>query len=200
MQIEDFFKTYKASKRLKEHSYQVEKLSLELFEQLKKIIMHKNIDFKNARKILSCAALLHDIAIGLEKFETKPHNKLASKIILENKINSLNEKENKIVALGARYHRGATPKAHKHKLYASLDEDTKQKVWVIGSILRLADALDENHISIVENIELNLEQDGTITVSTGLNHEFNKDLEKTFEKKKDMFEEFFKIKIYLKKD
>jgi len=198
MQIAQYFKNYQFSKTLKEHSFQVEKLSIELFEKLKTIIIHKNIDFKNAKEILSASALLHDIGINLEKFEkNKPHNKIGARLVLENKIENFSDKEIQIIACCIRYHRGSAPNNVKHKLYASLNEDDKQKVWAVSSILRLADALDENHISIIENIELIKTQTGDIEIKTGINHQFNADLTQAFNKKKDMFEEFFKTKIYL---
>jgi exopolyphosphatase/guanosine-5'-triphosphate,3'-diphosphate pyrophosphatase len=63
----------------------------------------------------------------------------------------LNGRARKIVALIARYHRKALPKAS-HALYADLAEADQKRVALLGGLLRLADGLDRTHGSVVKDI------------------------------------------------
>lgn len=202
MKVEQYIKNYCTSKNNIEHSKHVEFLSLELYARLKKIFPHnKNLQFENAEKLISYSALLHDIGAFLEYKTQKPHNKAGCKLVLENKIDGLNEREVKVAALCIRYHRGSKPKEHKHRLFCSLDEGDKNKVRVISSILRIADALDSCHSQSVENILLTYDfRQNTLILDPGINIIFNKGMYEVFNKKKALFEDVFKVKVCLKND
>ncbi len=200
MKVEEYIKNYITSKKGLRHAYFVRDLSLKIFNDLKKIFPENTLlDFKNSEKLISCSSLLHDIGnffTGLNAL--KPHNKTGAKLILQNGIENLDENELKVVAASIRYHRGSKPKENKHKLFSSLSKADKNKVLVISSIIRLADALDDYHLQAVENIILKYDFSlRALTLKTGVNIMFDKGIKRVFDKKKTLFEDVFKIKISL---
>jgi exopolyphosphatase/guanosine-5'-triphosphate,3'-diphosphate pyrophosphatase len=100
-------------------------------------------------ELLRYAALLHDIGYY---YGYDGHHKAAYRIIKESDIPGLGERERHIVALVARYHRGAWPKL-KHKGFRKLAPEDRQVVARLGAILRLADGLDRSHTNAVQDLE-----------------------------------------------
>lgn len=196
MKICNYFKNFKPTDSQREHAKCVEKLSLNIFNQLKNF---QELNFDNAEKLISYSALLHDIGNYISNKKIKqPHNKTGAKLILENKIDDLNESETKIVATAVRYHRGSHPKEGKHKLFSTLDENEKDTAAKIASIIRIADALDFNHNSLIDNLILSIDYDKqTLTIKTEINIMFNVGLYESFKKKKTLFEKVFGLKVYL---
>ena len=83
----------------------------------------------------------------------------------------------------------------------NLREKDKNTVKVISSILRLADSLDCNHLQSVQNILLTYDfNKAVLTLNPQVNIIFNKGIKRVFDKKKTLFEEVFKTKIYLEND
>jgi len=68
-----------------------------------------------------------------------------------------NYKETEIIANIARYHRKSHPKL-KHENFLKLDHQSQELVKKLSGILRIADALDRSHKSLVNDIEINLNQ------------------------------------------
>lgn len=201
MKLEEFLKNYLTSKNDLEHATHTKDMSLEIYSNLKKIFPNNHIlDFENAEKLISYSALLHDIGTNLSISLLKPHNKIGAKLILENKIDDLTIEQTKIVALSVRYHRGSKPK-EKHRLFGSLNQKDKNTVKVVSSILRLADSLDCNHLQSAQNIVLMYDfNKAVLTLNPQVNIIFNKGIKRVFDKKKALFEEVFKTKIYLEND
>jgi hypothetical protein len=54
-----------------------------------------------------------------------------------------------VIALVARYHRRAIPNPAAHPEYAALDRDSRIAVSKMAALLRVADALDRNHVQHV---------------------------------------------------
>ena len=107
------------------------------------------------RDLLYCAGLLHDIGY-VEGYWG--HHKTAYRLIMKAELPGLTERERRIVANVARYHRGARPKKT-HKGYAALDPDDREVVTMLGAILRLADGLDRSHMDAVRDLDVRLEGD-----------------------------------------
>ena len=126
------------------HTEQVTRLSLELFDKLMEI--HKFGD--EERFLLHCGALLHDIGWCEGG---KGHHKTALRLICNDDTIELDDRERKLVACVARYHRKAMPN-DKHPCYADLDEPSRQLVWMLAGILRVADGLDYTHGSVVGDL------------------------------------------------
>ena len=163
------------------HSEQVRKLSLKLFDSLKSL--HKLGALE--RYWIESAAILHDI--GWSRGGTG-HNKTSLKLILNDCDLSFTPNERYIIGSIARYHRKKPPKK-KHYNYASLNQREKQKVILLSSILRVADALDFSHGAIVRNLKVNID-----TIAVTIKCAVNKNPvmeEQSLNKKKDFFEKSF---------
>ncbi len=130
------------------HALQVTRLALELFDLLAPV----HGLGPQERKLLFAAALLHDVGMcrGLSG-----HHKSSLDMIIAGDLSPLTERERKLVANIARYHRRAHPKK-KHDHYTSLKEEEQWTVGRAASILRIADALDRAHDAAVKDIEVEL--------------------------------------------
>lgn len=127
-----------------QHALQVERLSDLLFDLLADL--HGMGDLE--RRLLRFSALLHDIGWSVP---SRPHHKASMELILADQTIPLGYDDRILVALIARYHRKAHP-APAHGTFGPLPpEKMKQVRWSAG-ILRLADALDRSHRSLVQNI------------------------------------------------
>jgi exopolyphosphatase/guanosine-5'-triphosphate,3'-diphosphate pyrophosphatase len=112
------------------------------------------------RDLLYCAGLLHDIGYVAGYWG---HHKTAYKLIMKADLPWLTEREKRIVANVARYHRGAKPKLS-HEGFAALDPDDREVVMILGAILRLADGLDRSHMDAVHDLEVWLEGDRLVVL------------------------------------
>lgn len=139
----------------REHTHQVTKLALELFDQLEGL--HKM--GPEERFWLKCGALLHDIG-WIEG--QKGHHKTALTLILADPGLPLGRREREIVGLIARYHRKALPSAE-HQCFSHLTAKDQHRVSVLAGILRIADGLDRSHVSVVRRLECHV-SDGRLTV------------------------------------
>jgi len=134
-----------------EHSNQVAKLSLSLFDELQPLHQLS----QKERFLLHNSAILHDI--GWIEGQNK-HHKTALKIILGDTTLLLNEEERLIIGSVARYHRAALPKM-KHPHFSSLEPSDRKIVEVLASILRIADGLDRTHQSMVNSVSCDITMD-----------------------------------------
>ena len=132
-----------------EHSRQDARLAVQLFDLLADLHGLGDRD----RELLYLAGLLHDIGY-VEGYWG--HHKTAYRLIMGAGLPGLTEREKRIVANVARYHRGARPKT-RHKGFAALEQDDQERVTVLGAILRLADGLDRGHMSAVRGLDARLE-------------------------------------------
>jgi exopolyphosphatase/guanosine-5'-triphosphate,3'-diphosphate pyrophosphatase len=132
----------------KQHTHQVEKLALQLFDGLAKL--HRLGD--KERFLLRCGALLHDIG-WIEG--QQGHHKAALRIIMENTTLSFDFRDKTIVALLARYHRKRLP-ADGHAYYCQLSAKDKTIVQKLVGILRVGDGLDRTHRNLIQKIECSL--------------------------------------------
>lgn len=131
------------------HSLQDARLALRLFDLL------QNLHGLNeaCRRLLHCAALLHDIGY-VEGYPD--HHKAAYRLILAAELPGLTVREKQIVANVARYHRGARPSLE-HEGYAMLGAEDREIVIMLGAILRLADGLDRSHTDAVRDVDVSLD-------------------------------------------
>ena len=134
----------------REHTHQVEKLALQLFDQL--VELHHLGG--QERFMLRCGALLHDIG-WLEG--QKGHHKTALRIIMESTALPFDFRDKSIIALVARYHRKALPK-EQHTYFRDLNAKDRDIVRVLSGILRVADGLDRTHQSKVKNISCRVDK------------------------------------------
>jgi exopolyphosphatase/guanosine-5'-triphosphate,3'-diphosphate pyrophosphatase len=134
-----------------DHSKQVARLALELFDQLRSLHRLGAAD----RKILNAAGLLHDIG---QFVSFKGHHKHSLYLISHTELPNFSHKEMKLVANVARYHRKAHPADH-HPLYAELSETDRNRVLRLGALLRLADSLDRDHLQRIRSVQVRIDGD-----------------------------------------
>jgi exopolyphosphatase/guanosine-5'-triphosphate,3'-diphosphate pyrophosphatase len=105
------------------------------------------------------------------------------------------EREKKIIANIARYHRKSLPKKS-HESFCELDKASQQIVSKMASVLRIADALDRSHLENIHDFTI---ENGKNTLKIKVDAPEKKLF---FEiqgvsKKGDMFEDVFDKKIVL---
>lgn len=128
----------------REHTHQVTRLTLRLFDELKGL--HRM--GSRERLWLRCGALLHDI--GWVEGAAR-HHKTALQLIVADSRLPLERRERHIVGLIARYHRKALP-AEGHRYFGDLDTEDQHRVRVLAGILRVADGLDRSHMNVVRGV------------------------------------------------
>jgi exopolyphosphatase/guanosine-5'-triphosphate,3'-diphosphate pyrophosphatase len=127
------------------HAHHVAKLSLQLFDQTKSL--HKMAD--QEREWLEFAAILHDIGFLIN---SRQHHKHAYYLIKNSDLAGFTSDEIELIGNVARYHRKATPE-EEHRTLKNLDSDHREKLAVLAGILRIANALDRSHFSVVKSID-----------------------------------------------
>ena len=132
------------------HSKQVSSLALAVFDALRPLHKYGTDD----RQLLEIASRLHDI--GWSKTVIKKHHKLSGKMILDLDIPGLDMRDRKVCALVARYHTKGLPNAEKHRKFAELGAKRRDLVEWLAAILRVADALDSNHTSVITKLKLQI--------------------------------------------
>jgi exopolyphosphatase/guanosine-5'-triphosphate,3'-diphosphate pyrophosphatase len=128
------------------HATTVAKLAVQIFDQMQ--TFHE-MDAE-ARLILEVAALLHDIG---HYINVANHHKHTMYLIQSSPLIGLTELQMDMVANVARYHRKSAPKMQ-HKPYEDLAPKHRLVISKLAAILRLADALDHEHASTVDTVEV----------------------------------------------
>lgn len=140
------------------HAEQVCRLSLALFDGL--TALHGL--GKEERGELRDAAFLHDTGWCDGR---KGHHKRSMEIILSDSSLPFNERERRIIANVARYHRRAFPQQD-HEDFAALDEEARDVVEKLSALLRIADGLDVTHRSIVRSLQCKANDDEVVISCT----------------------------------
>jgi exopolyphosphatase/guanosine-5'-triphosphate,3'-diphosphate pyrophosphatase len=97
---------------------------------------------KRFELLLKIAALLHEVGMFIGD---RSHHKHSMYVIMNSDLFGLTRKDIALIALVARYHRRATPRPY-HEEYTSLDRDSRIAVAKMAAMLRVADALDRDHM------------------------------------------------------
>jgi CHAD domain-containing protein/HD superfamily phosphodiesterase len=131
------------------HAEHVARLAMDLFAGLAAAHLPGPYREPRNRLLLRAAALLHNVghAVG-----HKGHHKESYRLI--RRITppiGWSKEDMEIIALVARYHRGAWPRAQ-HQGYASLPPVRRESVLHLGGILRLAAAFDHAHTRAVTRL------------------------------------------------
>lgn len=127
------------------HAFHVCKLSLELYDGLQSI--HKL--GMEERFLLECGALLHDIGW---KISREKHHKHGLRMIMNADLPAFSEREKRIIANIARYHRKSLPKPS-HAPYSLLSPKDQKIVKKLAALLRIADACDTTHKTRIQDIK-----------------------------------------------
>jgi len=167
------------------HTDQDRKLALSIFEKTKQL----HSLGQQERYWLACAAILHDI--GLSRGWNR-HHKSSLRLILNDPGLPLTQKERFIIGSIARYHRKALPK-NKHFNLAQLSRTEREKTALLSSILRLADALDYSHKSVVKKVNVRPFPNQIVLECLVSGDHTLEDL--SIRNRKDLFEKAFKSEL-----
>lgn len=167
------------------HGLLVARLAAELFDQLRPL--HRLGD--RDRLLLRSAALLHDIG---DFIRYEGHHRHSHYILVNSDIVGLTPGERNVVANVARYHRKAPPDTA-HPNFRDLERDDRSRVRVLASILRIADALDREHLGKVSAVRAVLEKGRMRLHLTGSRE---RQLEEwTVARKSELFREVFDLAV-----
>ena len=128
------------------HARNVAHLAVRLFDEMRGEHGLANRD----RLLLEVAALLHDIGNFVS---LRGHHKHSLYLISSSEIFGLSQEEMAFVANVARYHRRAMPQ-RSHLGYAALDRQDRVTVDKLAALLRLANALDADHLQKVVDLRV----------------------------------------------
>ncbi|HEX9816354.1 MAG TPA: Ppx/GppA phosphatase family protein [Candidatus Thermoplasmatota archaeon] len=137
------------------HCLHVAELGLRLFDGLRRL--HKLLS--NDRRLLWAAANLHDIGKYIDE---RKHHKHSCYLIQHTEIPGLSGRDQLLVAAIARYHRKGLPQSH-HDPYKHLSAKERARVNKLAMFLRIADALDREHLQRVHEVHMR-STPGTVTL------------------------------------
>ena len=164
------------------HARQVAKLAEKIFES---VAPGANLS-RHHLTLLLAGALLHDIGYHIAH---DSHQKHALYLIMNSELTGFSEAERAVIANIARYHRGSAPRK-RHFPYQALNVLDRELVCRLGSIVRLADALDRSHDSRVRDLKFH-NKSGSLHVELLSNADCENELLEV-ERKRLMFEQAFK--------
>lgn len=128
-----------------EHSRQVARLSLQLYDQLRDTLQLS----PESRDLLAAAALWHDVGQFRNLAE---HHKHSFEIIMDQALKGYSRLEQLQIANIARYHRRAHP-SREHPGYRNLPRRLRPDVDRMSALLRLAEGLDAGHLGVVRELQ-----------------------------------------------
>jgi exopolyphosphatase/guanosine-5'-triphosphate,3'-diphosphate pyrophosphatase len=167
------------------HARQVADLSLRFYRELQPEHMLP----PRCELQLHVAALLHEIGLFVNN---RSHHKHSMYLIMNSDLFGLSHHDMLMIAMVARYHRRATPQAY-HEGFATLSRDARLAVSKMAAILRVADALDRNHMQQVRDVSCSREGGQFIV---GVRDVEDLTLERLALKEKgSMFEEVYGLKV-----
>jgi exopolyphosphatase/guanosine-5'-triphosphate,3'-diphosphate pyrophosphatase len=133
-----------------QHGLTVSRFAVQLFDQTKPL---HNLALEH-RMMLEVAALLHDVGTYVN---VTGHHKHTQYLLLASPLVGLSREQTAIVANVARYHRKSLPKPQ-HDSYRVLSSRDRVVVSKLSALLRLADAMDNEHASKVEDFSVELKR------------------------------------------
>src|SRR5262245_16648403 len=138
------------------HARNVMHLATRLFDQL----AHEHGLSEHDRLLLEVAALLHDIGLFVS---LRGHHRHSLYLLQASEIFGLSRDDMAFVGNIARYHRRGLPQTS-HTPYASLDRDERVRINKLAAILRVANALDAEHLQKIDDVHI-ADEDGTWVVA-----------------------------------
>ena len=130
----------------REHGRHVASLAMQMFD----VFREEHGLGPRERLMLEVAALLHDIGIFIS---LRAHHKHSQYVLAASQIFGLSNEETAIVANIARYHRRGLPQKS-HLPYVALDRQDRLIVDKLAAMLRVANALDAEHLQKVTTLRV----------------------------------------------
>jgi len=169
------------------HALQVAQLSQTIFDALQS----EHQLAPRYRLLLYVAAILHEIGNFIS---IGSHHKHSMYLILNSELFGLSKSDLMLVALVARYHRRAAPKAT-HQGYSTLDREQRIAISQMAAILRVADALERSHSQRIKNITCEI-IDRQLLIHVPNVHDFSLE-QLALKQKGSMFEDVFGLQVQL---
>ncbi len=170
------------------HAGHVAALSVQLFRELRP---EHQLD-QRFELLLQMAALLHEVGNFISD---RSHHKHSMYIIQNSELFGLTRRDILLISLVARYHRRALPRPY-HTEFQTVDRDSRIAVLKLAAILRVADALERNHLQLVRDLSFAREKNQLVMTVHGVN---DLTLERLALKEKgNMFEEVYGLKPVLR--
>lgn len=169
------------------HARQAARFSLVLFDQLAGLHGLGERD----RRILLAAALLHEIG-GFISF--KRHHKHSLYLISQSELPGFSPEEMLMIANVARYHRKSPPSS-RHDQFTRLSAGEQERVCRMAALIRLADALDREHLQKVSDLRVEIRGGKAILLIRGTGDLL---LERwALQNKSDYFNRLFNMQVIL---
>ncbi len=168
-----------------QHGACVARYAVQLFDQ-SRTLHNLSLEY---RLLLEVAALLHDVGAFITM---TGHHKHSQYLLLATPVMGLSQLQMTIVGNVARYHRKSQPKLQ-HDAFRVLSPKDRVVVSKLAALLRLADAMDNQHASKVTAFSVEYKRP---KFSIALDGDGDLLLEKwALKRKGGMFEEVFGVKI-----
>ena len=147
-----------------QHSKKIARLSLQLYDGLVRVgALH--VDGRHARELLRAAATLHDVG---RSQGNAGHHKATGRLIRKLDLPfGWKPEERDMVALIARYHRGALPSPNQQR-FAGMAEAWQREIKSLAGVLRLADTLDRPHDSPINKVKVTKPGEAVVIYAQGL--------------------------------
>ena len=172
-----------------EHARRTARWALRLFDRLARL---EGLDRRD-RELLEVAAIVHDIGLLVSPIG---HHKHTAYLVRESELAGVTPGEQELIALIARYHRRGTPRAG-HAEFEAIPAKDRRRVALLAALLRLADALDRDRASPLEDVEPRIRGGDVELVLRG---EGDRLLEVwAVERKRDLFEQRWKRRVTARK-
>ncbi len=144
---------------------QVARLTVRLFDALRKVQAARVFEERDLRKIINAAGRIHGVGANLD---AKQPNKAARKFLRKMAVPAgWTREEWGLLGLVVRYHRGTQPKV-KHKKFSSLNEADQRRVNALAGVLRLARALRKSGVESPVGLRVDKSVDALIVQAPGL--------------------------------
>jgi exopolyphosphatase/guanosine-5'-triphosphate,3'-diphosphate pyrophosphatase len=167
-----------------DHSRQVARLALELFDQT--IELH-GLDAHD-REMLEYAALLHDIG---EHVAHDGHHRHAAYLVQHGGLRGFAPEEVALLAALARWHRRGEPRATDE--FGPLGSGGEERLRKLAALLRIADGLDRSRSQAVDDIDVRV---GPSLVMIRLTRNRDAELEQWgARRKRELFEKVFRREV-----
>ncbi len=166
------------------HSYQVQKLALLMFDQMKKL--HNLND--SYRKLLKIGATIHDIGMYVDYYN---HHKHGFYLALNSRIYGLNNRELVICAYLVGMHRDKSFKENYKKYNMLIDKEDYKAIKYLSIFIKIAEKFDRSEYSHINNLKVEildkkvlvgLVSDNNPELETTAALKFKKDFKKLFNK------------------
>ena len=140
-----------------EHARRVQRLAAQIFDGMSSVHGYGHRE----RTYLEVAAIMHDIG----RFVRPSNHHKHSRYLIQNaEVVGLTNSELKVIGSVARYHTRTTPDLS-HPEYARLSKKQRALVDVLSAILRVADALDREHIGDVNSVMVHCDDEQALLLT-----------------------------------